>query len=210
MRILKWITVSLTALATPVMAANSPFTKPDGTWVSLSGTAVETGPSSFTLDYGKGSILVEMDDWAWYEQDGYGLLDGDKVRVYGEIDDDFAEITKLEADSVYVESLGSYFYANSADEEDYRVSVVTPIITGVTEVSGTVSSVDGREFTVDSGPREVTIDTSTMGYNPLDKEGFQKVEKGDRVSVTGNMEDDFLETMELMADTVITLEEDNA
>lgn len=210
MRILKWITVSLTALATPVMAANSPFTKPDGTWVSLSGTAVETGPSSFTLDYGKGSILVEMDDWAWYEQDGYGLLDGDKVRVYGEIDDDFAEITKLEADSVYVESLGSYFYANSADEEDYRVSVVTPIITGVTEVSGTVSSVDGREFTVDSGPREVTIDTSTMGYNPLDKEGFQKVEKGDRVSVTGNMENDFLETMELMADTVITLEEDNA
>lgn len=210
MRILKWITVSLTALATPVMAANSPFTKPDGTWVSLSGTAVETGPSSFTLDYGKGSILVEMDDWAWYEQDGYGLLDGDKVRVYGEIDDDFAEITKLEADSVYVESLGSYFYANSADEEDYRVSVVTPIITGVTEVNGTVSSVDGREFTVDSGPREVTIDTSTMGYNPLDKEGFQKVEKGDRVSVTGNMENDFLETMELMADTVITLEEDNA
>lgn len=210
MRILKWITVSLTALVTPVMAANSPFTKPDDTWVSLSGTAVETGPSSFTLDYGKGSILVEMDDWAWYEQDGYGLLDGDKVRVYGEIDDDFAEITKLEADSVYVESLGSYFYANSADEEDYRVSVVTPIITGVTEVSGTVSSVDGREFTVDSGAREVTIDTSTMGYNPLDKKGFQKVEKGDRVSVTGNMEDDFLESMELMADTVITLEEDNA
>lgn len=210
MRMLKWIAVSLTLMATPALAADSPYTKPDDTWVSLSGTAVETGPSSFTLDYGEGTILVEMDDWAWYEKDGYGLIDGDKVRVYGEIDDDFAEATKVEASSVYVESLGSYFYADTADEEEYRMTVASPIIIGQTEVIGTVSSVNGREFTVDYGTQKVTVDTTTMAYNPVDDKGFQKVDKGDLVSVTGDMEDDFVESMELMADTVVTLEEDNA
>jgi hypothetical protein len=57
-----------------------------------------------------------MDDWDWYAE-GKNLIDGDKVTVYGRIDDDFFETTSIEASSVYVESLGSYFYASAADEE---------------------------------------------------------------------------------------------
>ncbi|MGM0425832.1 MAG: hypothetical protein ACQEQ7_01190 [Thermodesulfobacteriota bacterium] len=47
-----------------------------------------------------------------------------------------------------------------------------------------------------------------MAYNPLDKKAYQTLDKGDYVSVTGDMEDDFWEGRELMADTVITLEND--
>jgi hypothetical protein len=35
---------------------------------------------AFTLDYGRGQILVEMDDWDWY-QEGYNLVAGDHVIV---------------------------------------------------------------------------------------------------------------------------------
>lgn len=82
------------------------------------------------------------------------------------------------------------------------------VVLGKTTVRGTVTGVDGREFTIDTGPRKLTVDTSTMVYNPLDKKGYQTVDKGDYVSVSGHMEDDFWEGRELMADTVVTLYDD--
>lgn len=52
------------------------------------------------------------------------------------------------------------------------------------------------------------IDTSGMTYNPMDDLGFQKIEKGDYVSVSGDMDYDFWEKKELMADTIITIADD--
>lgn len=197
--------------AFPAMAKENPYTAPDDTWISLSGTAVETSPKSFTLDYGEGTIQVETDDWQRYETDMAALLEGDKVTVYGEVDDDFAETAKIEANSVYIESLDQYFYASAADEEtNWRYTITTPIVVGDAELIGTVTSVSDKEFTVDTGVQQITVDTSALPRNPLDEYGFQQIEKGDLVRVNGDMEDDLIETMELLADSVVVLEEGNA
>jgi hypothetical protein len=45
----------------------NPYLKADETWISISGTAVDTNPQSFLLDYGEGVITVEMDGWPWRE-----------------------------------------------------------------------------------------------------------------------------------------------
>jgi len=201
-------TTALAGLPLAAFAAETPYSKPDGTWISLSGTAVETSPDSFVLDYGQNTVTVEMDDWSWYDQEGVGLIEGDRVTVYGEVDDDLAEMSKIEASSVYVESLGTYFYADSADEESLRLSVATPIVAGFTEVVGTVTSTSGHEFTVDTDLQQVTIDTTSLLYNPMDDVGYQQIDEGDLVSVTGDMETDLLESMELMADSIVIL--DNA
>jgi hypothetical protein len=44
-----------------------------------------------------------------------------------------------------------------------------------------------------------------MPYNPLDDEGYQKVDVGDRVSVTGTMDYDLFEGRELVADSLVIL-----
>lgn len=188
------------------LADESPFSKADGTWVNMTGTAIETGPDSFYLDYGQGTILVEMDDWST-DADAAPIFNGDEVRVYGEIDDDFSELATIEAESVYVENLGVYFYANSDDEESALFTNTAPIIVGQTEVIGTVTSVEGREFTLDKGNHMLTVDTIGMDYNPLDDRGFQQVDVGDLISVTGNMEENITDTMELEADTLVILDE---
>ena len=205
MQFIKYIALTLPLMSTTAIAAESPFTKPDGSWINISGTAVETKPNSFTLDYGKGTILVEMDDWSWVDEEGALLFDGDKVRVYGEIDDDFAEVSKIEAGSVYVENLGTYFYANSDDEETTSFTDTSPIDVGETTVVGTVTNVDSGEFTIDKGIQSVTVDTTELFYDPLDNIGYQQVDVGDLVSVDGYMEDDLLESMELMAEGVTVL-----
>lgn len=187
----------------------NPYLKPDETWISISGTAVDTSPLSFLLDYGEGVITVEMDGWAWYDKD-FQVIEGDRVTVYGKIDDDLYETTTIEASSVYDENLGTYFYANPNDEaldEEYDYWITgNDVVLGEMTVRGTVTSVNGREFTIDTGPRKMTVDTSTMPYNPMDDKGYLRVDKGDYVSVNGAMEDGFWEGRELMADRVIIIE----
>lgn len=190
-------------LAMPAIAAD-PATKADDTWISVSGTVKSVAPDTFVLDYGKGTIPVEMDDGD-NDADAYKVVAGDKVTVNGMIDDDLFERKTIEASSVYVEGLNTYFYASAVDEEDTFVTVTTPVVISSAVLQGTVTGVSGREFTLDTGSRMVTVDTVDMTYNPLDDEGFQKIKKGDRVSVAGMFDADLFEARKFDATSIVTL-----
>lgn len=198
---------ALTAMGASAVAQPNPATLEDDTWISLNGTVTSVSDSTFRLDYGDGIATVEMDDWDNYGE-AFVLADGDNVTVFGEVDNDLYEKTKIEASSVYVEDLNSYFYASSADEEEVGEWAVEldPEVGDITYI-GTVETVDplAEEFTIDTGVTELTVDTSPLVYNPLDDEGFQKIEKGDRVSVNGVIDSDFFEGSELKADSIVTL-----
>ena len=188
------------------VTAQNPYLKPDNTWISISGTVdgVPT-PDTFELDYGEWTITVEMDDWD-NDGDAYKLVAGDKVTVYGWIDDDMFETRTIEASSVYVENLGTYFYASGVDEEGYVYTGVTvPVVVNTVGLQGTVSEVNGREFVLNTGLRSITVDTIDMAYDPMDDTGFQKIEKGDVVSVTGVMKTDIFDDRELYASSIVTL-----
>jgi uncharacterized protein YdeI (BOF family) len=192
-------------------AAMDPYAKPDDSWISISGTVVNPKDDSFVLDYGQGTIIVEMDDWDEFGE-AHTLIDGDRVTVYGDIDDGLFERRTIEAGSVYVEGLNTYFYASSTDEEGdaytpYFWAVTEPLEPNRATLRGTVTSVEAgdREFTIDTGIQTVTVETEFLGYNPLDKLGFQQIEEGDRVSITGVFDRDFLEGRVFEADSVVTL-----
>lgn len=195
---------------------NDPYAKADDSWISISGTVVTANEDSFTLDYGEGIIQVEMDDWDTYG-DAYSLMDGDKVTVYGEVDDDLFERDTIEAGSVYVEDMNTYFYASSADEEGqeytrYFWTIPSPMQLNMATIRGTVTSVDReqREFTLDTGQQQISVDTGSIGYNPLDDLGYQQIDRGDRVSVTGGFDHDFVEGRLFEAETVVTLSDNTS
>ncbi len=194
-------------LAATAHAKQAPAEKPDGSWLSLAGTVTSTTPSSFKLDHGAGVITVEMDDWDSYG-DAYPLRDGDQVTVYGRVDKNLFAKTTIEAGSVYVEGLNTYFYASSADEEDYGAWVVNvDVVPGELTYIGTVASVSPLvdTFTIDTGLTEMTIDVSGLNYDPLDDEGFQKIKVGDRVRVDAVIDKDFFGDQDLLATRVVTL-----
>ncbi|MFP4472511.1 MAG: DUF5666 domain-containing protein [Candidatus Omnitrophota bacterium] len=209
MRKFTWMFIlALIAAWTSPASAQDPYLQPNNSWISLSGTVVTADADSFELDYGEGIVTVEMDDWDWYG-DAYGILPGDDVTVYGFVDDDLYELTSVEASSVYVDDLNTYFYASGADEEDYVTPVVTTIYADADlTYTGKVTSISGREFTIDTGNRKVKVDTIGMLYNPLDDKGYQKIDVGDLVQVSGDLDVDLFEGREIMADHIITLQED--
>lgn len=187
--------------------AQDPAEKPDDTWISLTGVVTSTTADSFKLDYGKGMIMVEMDDWDTFG-DAWPLMDGDEVTVYGEVDQNLFAKTTIEAGSVYVDDLNTFFYASAADEEEYGQWVIDiDAVPGDLTYIGTVETVDPLTdtFTIDTGAMELSVDTSALLYDPLDDEGFQQIDVGDRVSVDAVVDADFIGDQDLLAKSIVTL-----
>jgi uncharacterized protein YdeI (BOF family) len=195
---------SFTLFALPAVAVN-PYAMEDNSWISINGEVTSVTADAFELDYGDGQITVEMDDGD-RDADGYKLMMGDEVRVSGMIDDDFYDLTTIEASSVYVKNIDTYFYASAMDEEDIGYTIISPSVTD-TVVQGTITSVDvnGEQFTLDSGLQELTVEVDELTYNPLDDEGFQQLDVGDRVSVQGSIDHDFFAGRVFEANYVTTL-----
>jgi uncharacterized protein YdeI (BOF family) len=187
--------------------AKNPYNAANNSRISLNGTVVTAAATSFELDYGTGIITVEMDGWGWYTR-SYPLLPGDQVTVYGRVDNDLYEVATIEAGSVYVKNLNTYFYANDLDEEDVIFYSTTIYPNTGFQLQGKIVDKNGREFTLDTGSKQIQIDTIQMAYNPLDDKGYQQLEKGDFVQVTGELDVDFFEETEIMAETVTTLRKD--
>ncbi len=195
-----------TAPLTPLMAKN-PYTAVNNTRITLNGTVVSADPSGFELDYGEGRVRVEMDGWQWYHAD-YPIIEGNRVRVHGKIDDDRWETTSIAADSVFLKDLNTYFYANEMDGKDIDAQADSEDPDKVFILRGTIKQINGREFLLDTGTKEVKVDTLEMPYNPLDNEGYQRLKPGDYVQVSGELDVDFFEKAEIMANSVTTLIKD--
>ncbi|WP_162299691.1 hypothetical protein [Marinospirillum perlucidum] len=183
--------------------------KPDGSWVSLSGQVASHTPSAFTLDFGEGVVQVETDDWDSIG-DVWSLSEGDQVTVYGRVDDGLYQNKKIEAGGVYIEDRDTLVTAPSAaDEEDALPPVHSYLAVPAdydVQVAGTVTSVTGREFTIDTGARMISVDTLQMGYNPLDDKGVVRVEEGDFVSVSGDLDLNVFDENEISAEAIISFD----
>ena len=118
--VLAGILTGLTATASARQTeGETPYTLPNEAFVTISGKVIASSPDSFRLDYGKGDILVEMDDTD-AQSEGYVIVPGDQVVVSGRIDADQGETRSIEAGEVYLESLETVLKASSEDEEDFR------------------------------------------------------------------------------------------
>ena len=171
-------------------------------WITVAGPIGDLTAEGFGLDYGDGTIRVEMDGFA---ADGTARLQpGDWVTVSGRIDDDLWERRSIEASSVYVPRLQQWLTASSADEEGAPMAyalIDTPDEgdwLGVTGVVTAVSPID-NEVQIDTGPMNVKVDTDALGYETVAR-------PGDRVSVYGQLDDtDLFDGREIDASSIVIL-----
>ncbi|NMT65021.1 NirD/YgiW/YdeI family stress tolerance protein [Marinobacter orientalis] len=192
----------------PALAAEEVPQKQDGSWIVLSGKVASTKDAdTFMLNYGGDTVRIELDNWSWADLPGQ-VLEGDKVKVYGRVDQDTYETETIEADSVYVEDLGIHFHGGAGGEEAFTgvaPEPQPPVRTGDLSVSGRVENIENRTFTIDTGSRELTVDTSMMNYDPLKEPGLRNrsVDVGDLVTVSGQMNPGVFERRELNARSIV-------
>lgn len=207
--------ISLSAIAAAVTAAmpvsandaSEVANATDREWITLTGKVASVATNSFTLDYGQNDIMVEMDDYDWFNENA--VKKGESVTVTGRMDNDFFESRKIEASTVYVDSRNEHFFASAADEEEaVLVSLVHDHLRDDEWVSltGKVTRVNGQDITLDTGIHEYDIDANGLSYNPFDSEGAERIEVGERVAVYGVMDDaDLFDDREIEASSIVTL-----
>lgn len=174
----------------------------DNEWISVTGTVKETTKNGFTLKYDADSIVVELDDYQ--SMDRQAVRSGDRVTVTGLIDNDFHQDRTIEAGSVYIDRLDTYFYASASDEEDGpypRGAQMHTMRDEWVSMTGTITGLTGATLELDTGSRTFSVDLSDAKYN-------KDIGKGDRVTVTGNLnEADLFERWEIVASSVILMKE---
>jgi len=193
----------------PDKEKRTPHTAKNNSWISLEGKVTAAGPNGFKLDYGKGNIMVKMDGHDWYPE-GYLVLKGDSVRVYGVVDADPLETRSVEAGSVWVKGLNTYFSANNDDEEDFIAYMTYNTVYPTTGLTGKITKVKDKEFMLQTADRTLQIDVKGLADNPLDKKGYQQLKKGDKVWVSGAFDKGYFERNEIVADSIITLKKKSA
>ena len=192
---------------------NSVANLADDSSITLMGTVATVDDDEFVLSHDTGTITVELDEWdnSWFEDHGELLL-GERVMVSGTIDKDLFEKTEIKAKSLWAQDLNTYLYTDERTADaDYSIITMWSFDTDyLTTLRGTISEIDGDEFVLNTGISDIRVDTEEMRYDPLDEKGFQKLQIGDRVSVVGDLDKDFLDTVELEATSILTLEDASA
>ncbi|MDT8408049.1 MAG: hypothetical protein RQ741_00490 [Wenzhouxiangellaceae bacterium] len=193
-------------LATTGRAQEEPATQPDESWISLTGTVTSTTASSFRLDYGDGVVTVKTANWDDFNN-AVPLADGDEVTVYGEVESDLYDKAMIEAGRIYVDDLNTFFSASAMDGWEWLAD--TAADPGELMYIGTVQTVNPAEktFSIDTGTKKLTVSTRELLYNPLDDEGFQQIDVGDRVGVDAVIDEAFMNDRDIVATSVVTLED---
>ena len=84
---------------------------------------------------------------------------------------------------------------------------IDPLTNGESvSLTGRVAAINGDELTLDAGLLNYTVDVGSLGYDPLDNDGPQRISVGDRISVMGRMDDaDLFDNREIDAKVLTEL-----
>ena len=159
----------------------SPYQLKDRANIKLSGRVTEAAAHTFTLDYGKGSIVVELDDYDSYEE-GLNIVKGDQVVVSGKIDADPGQKRTIEASEVFIPAADLRIYASAHDEEDHESKAFTQRLSDGTKVElrGVIKNIKSGVCTIQSSQGHIEIQ-----LNSLKGQKSQTLALGQAIKVSG-------------------------
>ena len=178
------------------------------TWITLTGEVSAVDSKFFTLDYGDGNIFVELRDTD-LDSNAYAKMKGEEVMVTARLDDGMFSSERLVAQSVIVDGMDTVYLAESVNQAsaDLYLSTASNIEFDDEEMVlvGTVKSIGKEALQIDVGDTTVTVELDELEDAPVDADGYLTLMKGERVRITGELEDDFFNRFTVEADTLIKM-----
>lgn len=177
-------------------------------WITLTGEVSAVDSKFFTLDYGDGHIFVELRDTDLDTQ-AYAEIEGKDVMVTAQLDESMLSKERLVAQSVIVEGMDTVYLAKSVDQAsaDLYLSTASNIDFDDEEMVlvGTVKSIGKEALQIEVGDSTLTVELDELEDAPVDVNGYLSLSKGERVRITGELEDDFFNRFTVEADTLMKM-----
>ena len=193
--------IAIAFFASPLQAEQtSPYQLQNGADIKLTGEVTKAGAHSFKLNYGKGSILIEVDDYDSYEE-GYNVEVGDQVVVWGKVDADHGEERTIEAGEVYIPSVDLRIEVCSDDEEDPRDRAIAQRLSNGTkvELQGVIKNIKSEVCTIQCSKGNLEIRLSSLG-----KHQRKNLLLGQAIKVSGVYKNRLLRNDMIVAHNVVT------
>ena len=193
------VVLAIAAFAVPLQAQNvSPYRLKNGDEIKIAGKVSKAKASTFLLDYGQGSITVELDDYDSYEE-GFNIIDGDQVIVTGKVDADSGQKRTIEARRVFIPAIDLEIFASATDEEDTASKSFTQSLTDGTEVDlrGIIKNINRKVITIQSSKGRVEVHLGSV--KGQERETFYL---GQAVRVTGFFKNRLIRKDMIFADSI--------
>ncbi|WP_211481053.1 hypothetical protein [Alteromonas confluentis] len=179
------------------------------TWITLTGEVVDVDSKFFTLDYGEGTIFVELNNTDLDAQ-AYEQLEGKDVMVTAQLDDSLFSDERIKAQSVFVDEMETTYLADDVDQHaaDMYLSAASALDVDDEEMVlvGTVKSIGKKALQLEVGDSTLTVELDDLDeLPPLDEDGKLSLMKGERVRVTGEMEEEFFNTFTVEAEGLMKM-----
>lgn len=172
----------------------------EGDAMNLTGTVSSASGEEFTINLGRGSVTVNVGDWEWFTDEAEKVKVGEKVTVTGIVDDGFFTGRKLQARTIYVHDRDSYYRPMDIEDYAYQTWLDTPPPEGsAVSLTGIVKKVENGGLLLNTGKTEIQV--------VMDKIKAPKVNTGDRIRVSGVLNDDFFEARKMEATRIIVIHE---
>ncbi len=157
-----------------------------GSWIRIEGNVKMVGEKSFILAYEGGTVAVAMGS---EELRAHAFQQDQHLTVYGRVDGDFFERKVLKARVVVVKSEEPSRHQVIGEGDAIRM--INASHGSGTVVHGRVTGINGRQFTLDQADGRITVDTSTLSYDPMTSRDHLRVEVGNLVTAHGPIRSDF-------------------
>ncbi|TFI57545.1 hypothetical protein E2493_14330 [Sphingomonas parva] len=137
----------------------------------------------FVLAHGGETFMVEMDDADPTFKEGCSIRPNDQVIVTGTVSRRDPSPRVIEAASVYLPNLNTYFYASPADEERGLALGPADDVQSPIAVTGVVEAVRGSKITLSVGNSTFSTDTRALPAAKMPT----SIGVGDRLRVSGEL-----------------------
>ncbi|MDX1680293.1 MAG: hypothetical protein R3242_06145 [Akkermansiaceae bacterium] len=176
---------------------------PKPSWIFAGGEVVDVGAKSFTVETLEGKLHVHLKSWNWFLRDRREL-DGKQVHVVGQVriqDGNKAILTPM---GITLNEWNTHHHVAGFDQAS-MVHASRPQNETQLLLCGTVTKADGGMIAINTGNRNIRVNTRGIVEDIVDDEGYQKVDVGSRVLVSARLERSFFEEGAVDAERVITL-----
>ena len=178
------------------------------TWITLTGEVTAVDSQFFTLDYGDGEIFVELSQTK-LDPKAYAEIDGKEVMVTAQLDEGMMSNERLVAHSVIAEDADTVYMADTVDQAsaDLFMSTAGSIDFDDAEmiIVGTVETIGREAVQVKVGDAMLTVELDELEDAPVDSDGYLTLTEGERVRITGELEEDFFNRFTVEADTLMKM-----
>ncbi len=196
------LSFTLQAQEHPPKLVVDPYAEDDGSWIGISGTVESAGAGDFVLNYGDGTITVQLADDTTRS---HKFMENERVMVFGIVDERLFRSTMIQARAVFVESLSTYVHV--VEENEDRLKSITPTIVSGTVLHGRVTGITARHLTLDKGDRMITVDLTRLPYNAMEATGKDRISEGDRITVLGDIDRTFWKGHVMRASSIEVIRE---